>query len=192
MQAIIGLGNPGSEYEGTRHNVGFAVVERLAQTLRLEFRPGRGEYLIAEKMLSGEKIVLVKPVTYMNGSGVAAKEIVERYELPLSQLLVVADDVHLPVGALRIRPDGSEGGHNGLASIIYQLESQNFPRIRCGVGNATVQVRRGELSEFVLSVFEVDERNGVEAMIDRAADAALTVAVQGLQAAMNKFNAASN
>jgi PTH1 family peptidyl-tRNA hydrolase len=192
VQAIIGLGNPGSEYEGTRHNVGFAVVERLAQTLRLEFRAGRGEYLLAEKMLSGEKIVLVKPVTYMNGSGVAVKEIVERYELPLSQLLIVADDVHLPVGALRIRPDGSDGGHNGLTSIIYQLESENFPRIRCGIGSATIQVKRGELSEFVLSVFEVDERNGVESMIDRAADAALTVAVQGLQAAMNKFNTASN
>ena len=192
MQAIIGLGNPGSEYEGTRHNIGFAVVERLAQTLRLEFRAGRGEYLLAEKMLSGEKIVLVKPVTYMNGSGVAAKEIVDRYELPLSQLLVVADDVHLPVGSLRIRPEGSDGGHNGLASIIYQLESQAFPRLRCGIGSATVQVRKGELSEFVLSLFDVDERTGVESMIDLAADAALTVALQGLQAAMNRFNVASN
>ncbi len=192
MQAIVGLGNPGSEYEGTRHNVGFAVVERLAQTLRLEFRAGRGEYLLAERMLSGEKIVLVKPVTYMNDSGVAVKEIVESYELPLSQLLVVADDVHLPLGALRLRPDGSDGGHNGLASIIYQLESQDFPRIRCGIGNATTQVKTGELTEFVLSVFEVHERNSIESMIDRAADAAFMVAVQGLQAAMNKFNAASN
>lgn len=192
MQAIIGLGNPGSEYEGTRHNVGFAVVERLAQTLRLEFRAGRGEYLLAEKMLGGEEIVLVKPVTYMNGSGVAVKEIVERYELPLSQLLIIADDFNLPVGALRIRPDGSDGGHNGLASIIYQLESQNFPRLRCGIGSAKMQAKRGEPSEFVLSVFEVDELNSVESMIDLAAGAALTVAVQGLQAAMNRFNVANS
>jgi len=192
VQAIIGLGNPGSEYEGTRHNVGFAVVERLAQTLRLEFRAGRGEYLLAEKMLGGEEIVLVKPVTYMNGSGVAVKEIVERYELPLSQLLIIADDFNLPVGALRIRPDGSDGGHNGLASIIYQLESQNFPRLRCGIGSAKMQAKRGEPSEFVLSVFEVDELNSVESMIDLAAGAALTVAVQGLQAAMNRFNVANS
>ncbi len=188
MQVIVGLGNPGSEYEGTRHNIGFAVVDALAKKLDLTFHPGRGEYLLASSKRYEEEIVLVKPLTYMNNSGMAVKEIVERYDVLLEQLLVIVDDFHLPLGSLRLRLKGSDGGHNGLASIIYQLESDAFPRLRCGIKSELMPKKKKEMTSFVLAPFEHEEQEHVRTMINQARDAAIVTETQGLQAAMNRFN----
>jgi len=188
VHAIIGLGNPGSEYVGTRHNIGFAAVDEVAHGLRVEFRAGRGEYFYAEKVIRGERVVLVKPATYMNNSGIAVRQIVDRYELPLDRVLVIADDFHLPLGVLRLRLCGSDGGHNGLASIIYQLESDSFPRLRCGIGSPAMPRGKKGATEFVLSPFECQEEESVRMMVKRSSQAVSMVILEGLQAAMNECN----
>jgi len=135
MHLIVGLGNPGYEYSFTRHNVGFLVVDRLATLLHREFHTGSGNYWLAECSLKNSDVTLLKPTTFMNNSGFAVKEYCETYSIPYQNILVVSDDFQLPLGTIRIRPSGSDGGHNGIASIIYQLETDQFPRLRCGIGS---------------------------------------------------------
>lgn len=188
MHAIIGLGNPGSEYEGTRHNLGFDVVDALCRRLRVGFRAGKGEYLVAQSSYRGTSLTLVKPLTYMNNSGIAVQDIVERFTEGCESLLVVCDDFQLPFGKIRIRPKGSDGGHNGLYSIIYHLQRHDFPRLRCGIATEAMPKRKTEMAQFVLSPFAKEESSAVADMIDRAADAALTFVHEGIEAAMNRFN----
>ena len=185
---IVGLGNPGSEYAETRHNIGFAVVDALAEKLDIEFRAGRGEYLIGSARYRGKNLSIVKPLTYVNNSGIAVREIVDDYGMDLSELLVVSDDLHLPLGTIRLRLKGSDGGHNGLYSIIYHLSTDQFPRLRCGIGSDAMPKNSKERKDFVLSSFEEEESGHVRTMIDEALDAALTSAVEGIQTAMNRCN----
>ena len=165
MHAIIGLGNPGSEYDGTRHNIGFTVVDKLAKKFDADFHAGRGEFVSTSFRVKGEQVLLVKPLTYMNNSGVAVKEILEQHHLLLEELLVVVDDFQLPLGTLRLRTKGSDGGHNGLASIIYQLESDEFPRLRCGIQSEAMPKNKNMMADFVLSPFEEKEQDKVKKMI---------------------------
>ena len=188
MFVIVGLGNPGSEYEGTRHNLGFAVIDALAKKLGVNFRPGRGEFVIGFSNTGDKEIALLKPLTYMNNSGIAVKEIVEWYKTSLNDLLVVTDDFHLPLGTLRMRLKGSDGGHNGLYSVIYQLQSDEFPRMRCGIGSESMPKNKKEIADFVLSPFEKQEREIVQDLIQRAQEAALVTATDGIETAMNRFN----
>ena len=184
---VVGLGNPGTEYECTRHNVGFRVVEELARRLRISMRAGRGEYLVASRTFAGKEVVLSKPLTYMNNSGFAVSELLEKYNARLDDMIVVADDFALPLGTIRVRAKGTDGGHNGLSSIIYQLNSQEFGRIRCGIRQETMPTKE-RMAEFVLSPFEPHERGRVEVMITRAADAVLEFARSGIGQTMNRFN----
>jgi len=138
MVCIIGLGNPEKRYEGTRHNLGFEVLDCLAERLRTPFKEGKGEYLLASGEVGDVSVGLVKPLTFMNESGVAVADVAERFEVPLDQLIVVCDDFQLPLGHLRVRQKGSDGGHNGLYSIIYHLQSDLFPRIRCGIASPSM------------------------------------------------------
>ena len=188
MHVIFGLGNPGSEYDGTRHNIGFAVIDALAEKLDVAVRPGPGDYLIGKARTRGGPVALVKPLTYMNNAGLAAREIVERNSLPLARFLVLADDFHIPLGMLRLRGNGSDGGHNGLYSIIYHVQSDEFPRLRCGIAGPSMPVDKKQLSGFVLSLFEKEERPLVNGMIRMAVEAALVTVTQDLQTAMNRFN----
>ncbi|HXG38716.1 MAG TPA: aminoacyl-tRNA hydrolase [Bacteroidota bacterium] len=188
MVFIIGLGNPGSPYDGTRHNVGFEVVDRLAETLNTQFKPGKGEYLEALTMVGGEKVGLVKPLTYMNNSGSAVVDIQERYEVPLDRLLVVCDDFWLPLGTLRLRPKGSDGGHNGLYSIIYHLQSESFPRLRCGIASESIPQNKERMAEFVLDRFTTTERPVVNRMVKRAAEACVSFIQHGIQKTMTLYN----
>ena len=188
MFVIVGLGNPGSAYEGTRHNIGFAVVDALARKLGVDFRPGRGEFVIGFSGSSEKKIALVKPLTYMNNSGIAVREIVDWYKISLHDLLIISDDFNIPLGAIRMRLDGSDGGHNGLYSIIYQLQSDEFPRMRCGIGSESMPKNKKEMADFVLSPFEKQERETVRDLIQRAQEAALAAATEGIETAMNRFN----
>ena len=188
MFVIVGLGNPGSEYEGTRHNIGFAVVDALADKMNVDFHPGRGEYRIGWSGSGEQKIALVKPLTYMNNSGVAVREIVEWYKIALNDVLVISDDFQLQLGTLRIRLKGSDGGHNGLYSIIYQLQSNEFPRMRCGIASELMPKNKKEMANFVLSPFEKKEYEPVRELINRAQEAAIAAATDGIETAMNRFN----
>ncbi|MBI1805146.1 MAG: aminoacyl-tRNA hydrolase [Ignavibacteriae bacterium] len=185
---IIGLGNPGSEYDGTRHNIGFRVIDAVAEALNIDLHSGPGEYMVGSKSLRTQDLVLVKPLTYMNNSGIATHEIVAQYNLLLRQILVVVDDFHLPLGTLRLRIKGSDGGHNGLYSIIYHLQSEDFPRMRCGIGGETMPGNKKEMARYVLTPFEKGERDVVQKMIERARDAVLVAATESIKAAVNRFS----
>lgn len=185
MWLIVGLGNPGPEYAETRHNVGFRVVDRLAEKLRLRFTEKRAQSLIARGQARGETLILAKPQTYMNLSGVAVRKLVSDLRLPPSNLLVVYEDFDLPLGAIRIRPGGGPGTHNGMRSIVAELGRQDFPRLRVGVGPLPPGV---DPADFVLTPFSPAERALAEATIDQAADCIATIIFQGLETAMNRCN----
>ena len=186
MKLIVGLGNPGREYEHTRHNVGFQVAEELAQRydVTLKSRPS-WKARVAKIAEIDEGVLLAEPTTFMNLSGWAVREITAFHKLSPSDVLVVVDDADLPLGRLRLRTSGSAGGHNGLKSIIQELGTVEFPRLRVGVGR-----QAGELKNHVLGRFSVDERARIDAAVKRAADAAELFAKENILAAMNRFNAA--
>ncbi len=185
MIAIFGLGNPGKEYEMTRHNVGFMVVDALADRLEITFRPGKDDYLIGPGKYKGKEFVLIKPLTYMNNSGIVVKTVVESYRVDVRDVFVICDDLNLPLGTIRIRQKGSDGGHNGLYSIIYHLGTIEFPRLRCGIGNPD---KMKGMVDFVLSRFGEDEIGIVNDMIELAVEATLCYISEGILKAMNKFN----
>ena len=188
MFALVGLGNPERRYTGTRHNIGFEVADNLAIRLHCSFKEGRGEYMFARGSASDVDLLIVKPLTYMNESGIAVSEIQEQFELQADHILVVCDDFQLPLGQLRLRLRGSDGGHNGLYSIIYQLQTDEFPRLRCGIGSSSMPVDKNRMADFVLDTFTADERPTVETMIRNAAEACLIAATEGMTPAMNRFN----
>ena len=190
MKCIVGLGNPGSEYARTRHNVGFRVVETLAAAGSIDLRTGDGEYYSAVLRINGGDIVLAVPTPYMNNSGIAVQDLCGKYGLTADDLLVVFDDFQLPFGTLRIRPQGSDGGHNGLGSIIYHLETDVLARLRVGVAGATIpDVHTHEaMAAYVLTEFEPEEEHRLPVLLRNAADACLCWARDGVPAAMNAFN----
>ena len=192
---ILGLGNPGEPYRDTRHNVGFRVVEELARRWHLTLDRLECNALTAHATLAsdiageGDAVLLAKPQTYMNRSGHAAHCFVERYELDPASVLVVYDEVNLPLGKLRLRRAGSPAGHRGLESILESLRTAEVPRLRLGVAPLGDTRPSGEeLADFVLSPFAEDEREETEAMIRRAADAVEVWLRDGAEAAMGKFN----
>ncbi len=183
---MIGLGNPGAEYEGTRHNFGFMVVDRVAKLRRMEFKPGKGKYW-ESKDKSGS-LLLMKPTTFMNESGLAVKELKERYGFPASNMMVIYDDLDLPFGSVRIRERGSAGGHHGMESIIYHLNSEDFSRIRLGIDDDN----RSDDVDFVLSRFEEVQLDEVEKTLSYAAEGALEFIYNGINTSMNKYNKREN
>jgi peptidyl-tRNA hydrolase, PTH1 family len=185
MKAIIGLGNPGSKYRATRHNVGLAVMDEIARRARLEFESAPTTALMARwRRSDGEVALLAKPLTFMNESGEAVGELARYFKIASADLLIVVDEAQLPLGRLRARAHGSAGGHNGLKSVIAHL-GEEFPRLRIGVGRGDV---RRDLADHVLSRFEPDEQEEVERMILRGADAAETFLSSGIAAVMNAYN----
>lgn len=188
MVILTGLGNPGYEYESTRHNVGFRIVDRLSELLNIRLNPGKGEYLFGAGSFKTVEVGLLKPLTFMNNSGEAVLDIRNRYDIPLERFLILCDDFQLPLGQLRLRPSGSDGGHNGLASVIYHLKSNSFPRLRCGIASEHMPADKALMARFVLDRFERSESQAVSAMIDQAAEAARSFVVDGIDATMNRYN----
>jgi len=184
---IIGLGNVGREYEGTRHNVGFMVVDEISSKSQKKFSPGKGEYYSNEIRHAGGDVVLLKPTTFMNNSGIAVKDAIDRYGIQLEDLLVVYDDFNIPLAKLRMRKGGSDGGHNGVYSIIYHLNNDAFPRLRCGIRSDKVMQGK-DMVDFVLSNFEAEEIPEVRKMVKNAADAVFVFINKGIETAMNRFN----
>jgi PTH1 family peptidyl-tRNA hydrolase len=187
MLLVVGLGNPGSEYDGTRHNVGFGVVRTIADGFRMRFST-RHLSRIAAGSAQGVDIVLCQPLTYMNNSGEAVRSLLSEFRLPPEGLLVCCDDLHLPLGTVRLRKTGGDGGHNGLRSVIREIGSDAFPRLRCGIRGATVPGPGEATADYVLSAFERSELSGAEAMVKRAAASVLMLARHGIDRAMNIVN----
>jgi len=184
MKIIVGLGNPGAKYAGTRHNVGFDVVDYLAAGPGCSAFREKFEASVAELKEGDETVLLMKPLTFMNLSGRSVRTAMDFYKLPVEEVFVVCDDFNLPLTKLRIRPKGSHGGQNGLRNIQEQLGTDAYARLRIGVG----QPAEGEAVDFVLSKFKPGERAAVEDAIATAAQAALTWVRQGTEASMNRFN----
>ena len=186
MKLIVGLGNPGRKYRETRHNIGFAVADELARRGGVAFDAAPADGLIARvRTLGPEGTLLLKPLTMMNASGFAVSEIARYFRIALDDILVVADDVNLPLGRLRARPLGSAGGHNGFRSIIEQLGTTGFARLRVGVGRGDP---RRDLADYVLAGFDDDERPVVAEAVGRAADAGELFVAEGIERVMNRFN----
>jgi PTH1 family peptidyl-tRNA hydrolase len=185
MRLIVGLGNPGYEYYLTPHNLGFMAVDRLAEESGVELARREAQTLTGSAQIDGVDVLLVKPQTYMNLSGMAVARLVEKYGLDVGDLIVLVDDVDLPLGSLRIRPRGSAGGHNGLKSIIGALDSGDFVRVRMGVRpNEPIE----DMVSHLLSRFRPSDLETVAEMLDRACEAVHVLLKEGSQKAMNRFN----
>jgi PTH1 family peptidyl-tRNA hydrolase len=182
---LIGLGNPGREYRDNRHNVGFMLIDRLAVRLDARGMKVQSKAIVTTAAYQERKLILAKPQTYMNLSGHSAQGLLNFYKVPVENMIVAHDDLDLPFGTIRIRPKGGPGGQKGMASTIEQLGTNGFPRLRIGIGRPP---GRMDPSAYVLQNFSKDEFKNLSEIIDRAADAALEFVVNGVNAAMNKYN----
>jgi PTH1 family peptidyl-tRNA hydrolase len=183
MKLIVGLGNPGPEYARTRHNVGWQVVDAFAKKFRIDVARHEKNAMTGTGRVAGGSVLVAKPLTYMNLSGDAVRLLVNAYAESTEELMVVYDDIDLPLGKLRIRPNGSSGTHNGMRSIIAELGSENFPRLRVGIGSPETQLR-----DYVLDEFASGEQPVVDRAIGRAVDALVLFCRDDLRRAMNEFN----
>ena len=189
MKLIVGLGNPGARYQDTKHNIGFRVIDALHEKTQGKQQTSRRTQtsvcrsLVIQTTWHNTSVILAKPMTYMNNSGVAVAALVDRFEVPLSQLCVVYDDVHLDIGVLRMRQKGSDGGQKGMKSIIHHLGTNEFPRLRIGIGEPV-----GDLVDYVLTEFSQAETIEIEPTIHRAVEAIETFVKDDILTAMNQFN----
>lgn len=185
MKVIIGLGNPGKKYEDTRHNAGFMTIDKISEKWGIPVTQNKFRALVGEGRVEGEKVLLVKPQTYMNLSGESIAEILRFYKLIPDELVVIFDDLDLPTGQLRLREKGSAGGHNGIKSMIQHLGTQEFKRIKVGIGRPEPG---RSVSDYVLQIFSVDERKAIDEAVSLAAEAAAMWAKEPFLKVMNHYN----
>ena len=186
MKVIVGLGNPGRQYENTRHNIGFITIDRIAEKLGIRMNRSKFRSTVGEGMTGSGKVLLAKPETYMNDSGLAVHDIMDFYKIGPEDLIVVYDDFDIPEGSVRIRPFGSAGTHNGMRSIVRLLGTDRFPRVRIGTGKTDMESR--ELVGFVLGGFSKDEVSIMENAVDLARDACICWLDNGIDLTMNRYN----
>lgn len=189
MFVVIGLGNPGRAYANTRHNVGFDTIDILASRNNININKIKFKAVYGEGRIGSEKVLLVKPQTYMNNSGITVRDIYNYFKVPIENIIVIVDDIDIDFAAVRVKRKGSAGTHNGLKSIIYLLEDDNFPRVKIGIGK---KHENQDLADFVLSRFSKDEREIIDASIITAAEAVEAIIKEGIDNAMNKFNTRAN
>ena len=185
MHLIVGLGNPTKQYEGTRHNVGFETIDRIAAENQIRVEEKKHKALYGSGYIEGEKVILAKPQTFMNLSGESVRELSDYYKIPAENIIVIYDDISLDVGQLRIRKKGSAGGHNGMKNIISHLGTEVFPRIKVGVGE---KPKKYDLADYVLSRFSKEERAIMEEGYQKAVEAVEMILRGEMDEAMNKFN----
>ena len=185
MKVVFGLGNIGDAYKDTRHNIGFWLVERLANHFNSKWKREDSTCIISSFQIKNEKILLVKPKTYMNLSGKAAIRIITKYDVNLSDFILISDDINLPIGKLRFRLKGTSGGHNGIKSVISYLETNEFPRLRIGIGGPN---QNEEVADFVLGKYSAEEKIVISKVIAVAQDAVIYALQNSVEAAMNKYN----
>ena len=184
MYVIAGLGNPGKKYENTRHNMGFITIDQLAEKHNIKVDKLKFKALVGEGRIAGQKVMLVKPQTYMNLSGESIREVMNFYKLEPENLIVIYDDIDIEAGTLRIRKFGSAGTHNGMKSVLYQLQSDRFPRIRLGIGSQ----KKGDLVNFVIGGFSKEEVPVLEEAVNHAVLATECIIEDGIDKAMNQYN----
>lgn len=184
MKLIVGLGNPGKEYENTRHNTGFMVIDKLADKLGVSIEQNKFKGLYTKLKYNGEDVILLKPQTYMNLSGESVRQVMDFYKINQEDILVIYDDMDMPVGKLRLRQTGSAGGHNGVKNIILHTGSQNFNRVRVGIGRHPYM----KVVDYVLSKFTSDELSDIEKGIENASEAVIDYLNYGFSHTMNNFN----
>ncbi len=187
MKLITGLGNPGRNYELTRHNIGFIVLDYVAYKLNLKFTPGKGQWYETYGNIEDTEFYLIKPTTYMNNSGIAVEEFLTNNEISPNNLLVVYDDFQLPLGTIRLRTKGSDGGHNGISSVIYHLNTMDFPRMRIGIGKDETIIK-DEYIDFVLTQFDKDEKEKIKTLLPNYYNCILSYINEDIMETMNKFN----
>lgn len=185
MYAVIGLGNPGREYENTRHNIGFNTVDLLADRNGIDINKIKFKSVYGKGRIGNESVLLLKPQTYMNNSGISVLELCKYYKIPIENILVVVDDIDIDFGTVRIKRKGSAGTHNGLKSIIYHLQRDDFPRIKIGIGSPPSE---WDLADFVLSRFQNKEEKIIIESIEVACESIETIIKEDIDKAMNKFN----
>ena len=185
MKLIVGLGNPGIEYVGTRHNVGFETIDRMAEACSIELNQHKHKGVTGQGIIAGEKVILAKPMTYMNNSGECVGAIARFYKLAPEDIIVIYDDINLDVGQLRIREKGSAGGHNGMKNIIAHLGTQVFPRIRIGVGE---KPKGWDLADYVLGRFAKEDEPVMRDALERTVESCKVIMNEGVLEAMNRFN----
>ncbi len=185
MYVIVGLGNPGKEYEKTRHNTGFITIDKLANKYNIEVNKEKHKALIGRGTIEGKKVILVKPQTYMNLSGEAAREVLEFYKEDVKNLIAIFDDIDLPLGNIRIKEKGSAGTHNGVKSLVKELGSQDFKRVKVGIGSPAKQI---DLISYVLGRFSTEEWEKIDKSSDNAVDAIGVIIRDGILKAMNEYN----
>ena len=184
MYIIVGLGNPGKKYENTRHNMGFIAVDLLAEKYGIKVDKIKFKALVGEGRIAGQKVLLVKPQTYMNLSGQSVMEVMNFYKEDIENLIVIYDDIDIPTGTIRLRKKGSAGTHNGMRNIVYLLQEDGFPRIRVGIGSES----KVDLIHYVTSGVTKKEKDLLEDALTRAADAAACIVEKGIETAMNEYN----
>ena len=185
MFVLAGLGNPGREYDRTRHNAGFAAIDYLAALYRISLGKEKFRAVLGDGIIQGEKVILMKPQTYMNNSGEAVRAVLDFYKLEPQKLIVIYDDIDLNAGAIRIRTRGSAGTHNGMRSILYHLGTEDFPRIRIGIGKPDP---RFELADYVLGRMSPNEEKALGQAIEKVAEAVSVIMVSGIETAMGRLN----
>ncbi len=188
MKLVVGLGNPGSQYERTRHNVGFMVVDRLAQRHRLVGNRQRFNATVGDGVIRGQKVMLMQPATFMNRSGQAVGQAVRYHQLAQEDLMLIVDDTALPIGTLRLRKQGSPGGHNGLADVARALDSDAYPRLRVGIGLPRIGQQPISQVDYVLGRFSSEQLQEIEPALERACDTIETWLDRGIDIAMNQCN----
>ncbi len=184
MYVIVGLGNPGRKYQNTRHNLGFITLDRLAERHNIKVSKIAFKALVGDGSINNQKVLLVKPQTYMNLSGESVREVLSYYKVEPEKLIVIYDDIDIETGKLRIRKKGSAGSHNGMRSIIFQIKNESFPRVRIGIGGE----RKMSLRDFVTGGFSKEEKPLLEAAVERGVNAVESIIAKGIDEAMNKYN----
>lgn len=187
MKLIVGLGNPGSKYEITRHNIGFIILDFFAESLKISFKAGKGDWLEAKVRIGDEDVYLLKPLTFMNNSGIAILDFMEKTGAEIKDVLVIVDDFQIPLGMIRVRKGGSDGGHNGLSSIIYHLNSDEFPRMRAGIGRNEA-LKKEDFIDFVLGNFDKEEIEIIKKLMPEYMKCIRSFITDGLTITMNSFN----
>ena len=185
MYIIVGLGNPGREYENTRHNTGFIAIDKLANKYNIEINKEKHKAIIGTGVIEGEKVILVKPQTFMNLSGEAVREVINFYKEEIKNFIVIFDDIDLPVGTIRIKERGSAGTHNGVKSLVHELGTQEFKRIKVGIGSPNGKM---DLVSYVLGKFSNEEFKEIEASTNKVVNAIEIIIKDGLAKAMNEYN----
>lgn len=185
MFVIVGLGNPGKEYTNTRHNVGFDTIDLLAERNNIAINKIKFKSVYGEGNIAGQKVFLVKPQTYMNNSGITVREISQFYKIPIENIIVIVDDIDIDFATVRLKQKGSAGSHNGLKSIIYHMQDDNFPRVKIGIGK---KHPNQDLADFVLARFPKEERTLIEENLLTASEVVEEIVKSGINNAMNKFN----